>query len=965
MDTHMLVRLVVGLTIIVVTLAVAGRRVFFLYRMVSSGQPSPGRLDNAPRRLLTQLQEVFGQTRLLKWSVPGLAHFFVFWGFVVLGLTIVEAVGALFDVDFHIPLIGKSAALGFIEDFFGVSVLLGLLTFAVIRLRNAPSKKQRDSRFYGSHTGPAWVILGMIFLVILTMFGIRAAQLNTGVSPWQDTPTAPFFSYLLSLPLDAFSEQVNERIEDVMVIGQIAVVFGFLVLVVYSKHLHIFLAPLNVLVKRQPERTALGGLLPMMSKGKVIELEEADPEEDTFGVAKVEDFKWTAMLDMATCTECGRCQSQCPAWNTGKPLSPKILIMNLRDHLFAKAPYILGDSTAPEDHEPSFSDEGVSPKDGKEHHSHVPESGYERVLGTNHDQAVRPLVGTAEEGGVIDPDVLWSCTTCGACVEQCPVDIEHVDHILDMRRYQVLIESSFPSEAGVMLKNLENKGNPWGMNNRARTEWTEGLSFEVRVLDGEIPEDVEYLFWVGCAGALEDRSKKVTRAFAELLHTAGVEFAVLGEGEQCSGDPARRLGNEFVFQMLGQQNVETLNEVGAGRPGMKIVATCPHCFNTLANEYDQLGGHYEVIHHTQLLGHLVETGALVPVTPVDEKVTYHDPCYLGRHNRIYTPPREVLAAIPGLFSQEMPRCKERGFCCGAGGARMWMEEKIGKQINVERTDEALGLDPDLISTACPFCMVMLSDAVTAKVQSGDAKESVQVLDVSQILARSLVKPALVGAGAPVEEEAAEASAPVATAATAAPDATSVKVEPAASTGTASTAAPAAAPSQTGGGTAPTPPAQGTPSVPGQGASGDGLTQGAAPSPDGGAQPGPAGDGPASESAAGAVAPASQTQPVVSEEDVTDSPKPTGATPGETATADYVQLAQATGDSAEPDAAQAQPGAESDGSSHAAPVSPEGTHAGDQAGGKTEGGAAGTLGAPKAVEPTPDSGEGPHTGQSGL
>jgi Fe-S oxidoreductase len=341
-----------------------------------------------------------------------------------------------------------------------------------------------------------------------------------------------------------------------------------------------------------------------------------------------------------------------------------------------------------------------------------------------------------------------------------PVDIEHVDHILDMRRYQVLIESAFPSEAGVMLRNLENTGNPWGLNNKARTDWMEGLPFEVRVVDGEIPDEVEYLFWVGCAGALEDRSKKVTRAVAELLHTAGVEYAVLGSGETCSGDPARRLGNEFVFQMLAAENVETLNSVGATREhDVKIVATCPHCFNTLANEYPQLGGHYEVVHHTQLLASLLADGHLVPVSPVDEKVTYHDPCYLGRHNKVYTPPREILDAIDGLNSQEMPRCKERGFCCGAGGARMWMEEKIGKSINVERTDEALALDPDIVSTACPFCMVMLSDAVTAKQQSGEAKDGVQVLDVSQILARSLVArtPALVGAGALPAEVAADVS----------------------------------------------------------------------------------------------------------------------------------------------------------------------------------------------------------------
>jgi Fe-S oxidoreductase len=244
---------------------------------------------------------------------------------------------------------------------------------------------------------------------------------------------------------------------------------------------------------------------------------------------------------------------------------------------------------------------------------------------------------------------------------------------------------------------------------------------------------------VGCAGGLEDRSKKVTVAFANLLHTAGVEFAVLGAEEACTGDPARRLGNEFLFQMMGAQNVETLNSIERSAP-LKIVATCPHCFNTLANEYPQLGGHYEVIHHTQLLAKLVEDGRLTPVEPVDKKVTYHDPCYLGRHNKVYTPPREVLASIPALRSEEMHRCKDRGFCCGAGGARFWMEEKIGKRINVERTEEALGLDPDVIGTACPFCMVMLSDAVTAKKAEGGARDDVQVLDVAQILSQSLGAP---------------------------------------------------------------------------------------------------------------------------------------------------------------------------------------------------------------------------------
>ena len=554
METDQIIRLVVGLGIIAVCLAIAGRRVLFLYKLISSGQPSPGRLKGVNKRIGLQFVEVFGQKRLLKWSVPGIAHFVTFWAFIILTLTIIEAIGALFDPEFALPLIGHWRIVGFAEDLIGTLLLVSLATFAWIRRKQDPAKIERSSRFYGSHTGPAWLVLFMISMVAVTLFGYRGPQINTGVFPYQDHVWWTFTSNLVAKALHPLGERANEVLETFFILAQIAVIFGFLVIVVYSKHLHIFLAPINVSTKRDPDGVALGALMPMMSNGKVLDFEQADPETDTFGVGKVEDFAWSAMLDMATCTECGRCQSQCPAWNTGKPLSPKILIMDLRDHLFAKAPYLLASDQS------SFLDS--APNGGGEGHE-VPESGYGRIVGCNKEQYERPLVGTAEQGGVIDPDVLWCCTTCGACVEQCPVDIEHVDHILDMRRYQVLIESAFPSEAGVMLRNLENKGNPWGLNNSARTEWMEGLPFEVRVVTDAIPADVEYLFWVGCAGALEDRAKKVTRAFAELLHTAGVEFAVLGSGESCTGDPARRLGNEFVFQMLGQQNVEVLNGVGA------------------------------------------------------------------------------------------------------------------------------------------------------------------------------------------------------------------------------------------------------------------------------------------------------------------------------------------------------------------------------------------------------------------
>ena len=476
-----------------------------------------------------------------------------------------------------------------------------------------------------------------------------------------------------------------------------------------------------------------------MVDGKPIDFENLDEldEDTTFGRGKVEDFTWKGMLDFATCTECGRCQNQCPAWNTGKPLSPKLVIMDLRDHLFAKAPALLASGTAAAGAAEASAGAGPAAPAAAQHG--VPESGFGRVPEPGQAQVDRPLVGTAEQGGVIDPDVLWSCTTCGACVEQCPVDIEHVDHILDMRRYQVLVESSFPSEAGDDAEQPREQGQPVGHEPRGPASTGPRTSTSRCRCFGQDVEDlgeVDYLFWVGCAGALEDRAKKTTRAFAELLHIAGVKFAVLGDGETCTGDPARRLGNEFVFQMLAQQNVEMLNEAGADRT--VIVATCPHCFNTLRGEYPQLGGTYEVVHHTQLLGQLVAGGAAHPGharstswSPTTTRATWAGTTRSTRRRGRCSP------ASPALRTQEMHRCKERGFCCGAGGARMWMEEKIGKRINVERVDEALALDPDIVSTACPFCLVMLGDAVTAKKQDGEAREDVEVLDVSQLLLRSV------------------------------------------------------------------------------------------------------------------------------------------------------------------------------------------------------------------------------------
>jgi Fe-S oxidoreductase len=705
-------RIIIGLVLTVIAAAIAGRRLWWLYRLGRTGQPAPERVaalrEHPGRGAESQVTEVIGQRKLLMWTVPGVAHALTFWGFIILILTIIEAYGDLFSKKFAIPLIGTWAWVGFLEDLFAVAVLAGIITFAVIRLTSNPKREGRRSRFAGSHTGAAWLVLLGIFLVIATLLLYRGAQINTGDFPY---PQGAFASELVGHWLHPLGGSANSALETTFILLQIAVILGFGIFVTYSKHLHIAIAPINVLFSRRPN--GLGPLEPMRSNGKVLDFEEADPDADVFGIGKVEDLSWKGMLDLATCTECGRCQSQCPAWATGKPLSPKMIILELRDHAFAKAPYLLAES----------------------------DEAREALPDAVKAEAARPIIGDADAHGVIHPDELWSCTNCGACVEECPVDIEHIDHITGMRRHQVLVESAFPTEAGTMLRNLENKGDPWGMGGSKRTDWISELDFEVPVVDGRVGDDVEYLFWVGCAGALEDRAKRTTKAIAQLLRTAGVNFAVLGPAEACTGDPARRMGNEFVFSMLAQQNIETLNEAGV----RKIVASCPHCFNTISREYPQLGGNYEVIHHTQLLAQLVADGKIKPVTPIDEKITYHDPCFLGRHNRVFTEPREIMERVPGVQAQEMHRCKERGFCCGAGGARMWMEERIGKRINIERIDEALGTDPDTISTGCPFCLVMLGDAVAAKKGSGEAKESLEVVDVAQLLVRSVQPPAGVGA----------------------------------------------------------------------------------------------------------------------------------------------------------------------------------------------------------------------------
>jgi Fe-S oxidoreductase len=731
---------VVGLGATLVAVLLFVRAVAGFVDTFRLGQQTRGRTTEPGARTVTLVREVLGHTRMARKPVVAVAHWVVMVSFGLLFLTLVTAYGQLFDPYFALPLIGHFAPLEWLLELFGWAAILGILTLIVIRQAEHPRGQGRGSRFWGSSFWQAYVVEAVILGVGVCIVALRAMEYAVGRATGQDWATAGHFPLTgwLGGAFDGWSVGALETGIVAVALLKILISMAWLITIAVTPTMgvawHRFLAFFNIWFIRHPEgRTSLGELQPIAFGGEPVDLEAIEEldEDAALGVGKVEDFTWKGLLDFSTCTECGRCQEQCPAWHTDKPLSPKMLILQLRDHHHAKAPWLL----ATDEQRDRAAAGGASD---------IPPAA---VL-----EAERALVGPTEGdptvpsgGAVIDPEVLWSCTTCGACVEQCPVDIEHVDTIVDMRRYQVLIESAFPSELNGLFKNLESKANPWGMSSRARMDWAKGLPFDIRTVGGagsnsiEDLDEVDYLFWVGCAGAYEDRSRQTTRAVAELLHTAGVEFAVLGDGETCTGDPARRAGNEFLYQMLAQQNVEVLREANA----TKIVVTCAHCFNTIKNEYPQLGGNYEVVHHTQLLNRLVREKRLTPVARPDaadtagaastaQSVTYHDPCYLGRHNGVYAPPRDLLGALPGVELREMPRSGETSFCCGAGGARMWMEEKLGTRVNLNRTEEALATGADRIAIGCPFCRVMLSDGLTQK-QSEGAREEVEVVDVAQML----------------------------------------------------------------------------------------------------------------------------------------------------------------------------------------------------------------------------------------
>jgi Fe-S oxidoreductase len=625
-------------------LAVAGglfaRRALFLVRLVRAGKPLE-RSGDVPRRVRNEAVIVLGQQKLLQRLVPGFMHAFIFWGFLVLFPTIVMAMIAAVDRHETIPWLGRQGWFAALVDVFVILVLVGLVTAVVIR------KVLRPKRFAGSHRGEADLILALIAGVVLTLLGWHASRIAARLNEWP-----AHWSFLSNALSHAF--RTGDSSERGFVWAHLAFVLGFLAYLPHSKHLHIATAAVNVWFARTRQR---GRLEPLR-----FDLPDA---EMRFGAGTVADLTWKQVLDGFSCTECGRCQDACPAWATGKILSPKLLIMGIRDQVFV--------------------------------------------------QSEAPIAGNG-----VPEEMIWDCVTCGACVEVCPVSIEHVDHIVDLRRHLVMVESSFPAEAEPMLRDVERSANPWGKPQTERATWAEGLG--VRVLEPGDPAP-EVLYWVGCAASFDERARKSAESTAKLLQAAGVDFAVLGPRESCTGDPARRMGNEYVFQSYAEQNVATLNEAGV----TKIVASCPHCFNTLANEYPDFGGRYEVVHHTELLAELVREGRLAPAGG-DHSITYHDSCYLARHNDVRSAPRELVAAVGQPV--EMKRSGKQTFCCGAGGAHMWMEER-GTGINEERVREAAETGADTLAVACPFCTVMLDDGVRA---SG---KELRVVDVSTLLAEAL------------------------------------------------------------------------------------------------------------------------------------------------------------------------------------------------------------------------------------
>jgi Fe-S oxidoreductase len=646
---------------------------------------------NVPARIGGLVQYAFVQSKMFKDARAGIMHAGIFWGFVLLTIGTANIVtGGLIQAVLSVPFNGALwTAVSIMQNVVAV-IVLGSIGWAFYRrLVSKPARLtfNRD----------ALVILSMIGGVVATELFAQAFE----AAAYGDIAGA-FVANAIAVPLRSLSPEILDAGFALLWWGHIAIVAAFLCYLPFSKHLHIATSFPNIFFRKLAPR----GELPKL---------DLEDESATFGLKTLQDLGWKDLLDGFTCTECGRCQEACPAWNTGKPLNPKELIMGIR-HMSIEA------------------ERGIDI---------IPNSPIVRQtygLDDTTPSAValaRPIVDDA-----IPYDAVWDCVTCGACVEACPVLIEHVDKIVGLRRNLVLEESRFPTELTGAFRAMENQGNPWGQPSSARLDWTKPLAFDVPTVasmaaDGRLDE-LDVLYWVGCAAAFDTRNQKVARAVATCLHAAGVRFAVLGQEESCTGDPARRMGNDYVFQMLAMGNVETLDKYAMGQ--RTIVTACPHCFNSLSNEYGQLGGKYTVVHHSTYLAELVSSGRLATIPPDAASgtesgdhglgtVTVHDSCYLARYNGVVSAPRDVLGAA-GITVTEMEKSGKQTFCCGAGGGRMWMEEDRGTRINAERTRQILEVGADTVATACPFCMVMLSDGLAA----AEGGAGVVSMDISEVLA---------------------------------------------------------------------------------------------------------------------------------------------------------------------------------------------------------------------------------------
>jgi Fe-S oxidoreductase/nitrate reductase gamma subunit len=623
---------------------------------------------NVHRRLADFRAGVWMRT-LLRDPAAGVMHSFIYFGFLVLFVATV-----ILEIDHQLPeelkfLHGKVyQSYAAIADVFGVVFLVGIVWAIGRRYLQRPYRIRIKTKPEDA------VILVMFLLIALTGFATEAFRIALDGSPSYERWS--LVGYPLATLVDGWSPGTLSDLHRAMWLTHFGAFLAFLVILPTTKLRHMITSPMNMYLKDKDRPK--GAMKPMPNL--------METELETFGASTVEDFTWKQLFDTDACTICGRCTSVCPAHATGKPLDPREIVLKVGEVMAATG------------------NPQVSPPVGVDRDITVTaDSMFERV--------------TSAE--------LWACTTCKACDEICPVNIEILDKILDMRRYLSLMESDFPTELGNTYRSMENTSNVYGMNQGERADWAKDLE-DVAIVDGSGALEHEYLYWVGCAGSFDDRNKKTTRAVAKLLTRAGIDFAVLGPSELCTGDPARRSGNEYIFQMLAMQNIETLNNMGV----KKIITQCPHCFNTLKNEYPQLDGHYEVVHHSQLLMELVEDERLsLQGASLDERVTYHDSCYLGRHNDVYLAPRKVIGSLAGIDIVEMPRNGTQGMCCGAGGARMWMEEHIGKKVNDERSEEALATGASRIAVACPFCYVMMEDGVKGKGRDEDVK----VQDIAEVL----------------------------------------------------------------------------------------------------------------------------------------------------------------------------------------------------------------------------------------